>query len=593
MSIIKAVQILKNFSSLITGLLHTFRQYRRILCIIFVFAVTAASLNVIAPGIIKKMSDVIVLAEVNHTSVDMKKIAYYGIILAGMYSAASLLSLTQNFMTARFTSTLTRNYRSQINKKINRLPLSNFDSHSLGDILSRMTNDVDTLAQGLSDSLNSMVTSISMVLGTIIMMLFIYWRLAVLVILMMPLSMAVIFQTIRFSQKYFVRQQKQLGEINGQAEEIISNHTVVYAFNAQQSAQKNFDEINTKLSRSMERANFFSSILHPVMNFMGNLTYVVICIAGGYIAVKKADVSFVTTIVLFITYMNIFNSQIGNIANLSSVLQANAAASQRITEFLESNEEVKENKEKRLSKVIGNIEFKNVSFGYDPEKMIIHNLNIQIKAGEKVAIVGPTGAGKTTLVNLLMRFYDVTSGDILIDGISVKDMSKEEVRSCFGMVLQDTWLFEGTIRENISFGAENADDAQIKNACQLAYIDRFVSSLPDGYDTVIDEKANISQGQRQLLTIARAVAGNPGMMILDEATSSVDTRTEKLIQNAMDSISQGKTSFVIAHRLSTIQNADLILVLKDGDIIEQGTHTQLLKANGFYAKLYRSQFAAE
>lgn len=574
----------------IAELFHSLKRYRTLLYKTVALAVAGAVLKVIAPMIVKQLSDVIVMAEMNGTSVDLSKVTGYGIRLAVIYVVVMLLGLWQSVTAAKFSSAVTENYRSEINKKINRLPLGYFDSHSIGDVLSRMSNDVDTFGQGLNESLNSIVTGITMILGTVVMMFLSNQEIAIVVVLTMPVSVAIIVATVQFSQKYFTLQQRELGTINAQVEETFSCHTVVYSYNGQKLMQTRFDKINRELSDSIAKANFFSSVLHPVMSFMGNLSYVVICIVGGYIALNRTDVSFVTTIVVFITYMNIFNNQIGNAANISSVLQSNAAAYERVMEFLNQDEEQREEISLKHNKIKGNVEFRDVSFGYDPDKTIIHHLSFHVKAGQKVAIVGPTGAGKTTLVNLLMRFYEVSDGEILIDGRSIKTMSKQEVHNCFGMVLQDTWLFEGTIKENIRFGSKNRSDEEIKNACATAFIDRFIESLPKGYETVIDETANISQGQKQLLTIARAIVNDAPMMILDEATSFVDTRTEEQIQKAMDRISEGKTSFVIAHRLSTIKNADLILVLKDGDIVEQGKHEQLLKQGGFYAELYNSQF---
>ena len=425
-------------------------------------------------------------------------------------------------------------------------------------------------------------------------MMFINSPLLTLVMLgILPISMGFIFLLIKFSQKHFVKQQEKLAEINGQIEEIFSAHNVVKVFGGEKKEQKKFDKTNKELFSSSYKAQYMSGLMRPVMNFMGNLTYVAVCLLGGYIAYKNNDPVFAATLITFVMYMRMFNNQVSSIANISGTLQATAAAGERVFEFIEEKEQEVENKPKKLKKVVGTVEFKNVFFGYDEDTTIIHDFNAKIKAGQKVAIVGPTGAGKTTLVNLLMRFYEINSGDILIDGVSIKDMSREEVRSCFGMVLQDTWLFNGTIRDNISYGTTGKTKEEIENACCFAHIDHFIRSLSGGYDMVIDEKANISQGQKQLLTIARAMVNNSPMLILDEATSSVDTRTEEMIQKAMDKITANKTSFVIAHRLSTIKNADLILVMKDGNIIEQGNHKKLIAKGGFYADLYNSQFSKQ
>lgn len=577
----------KNFKKSFVQLGKSLKPFRWLIIMALAFAVASTTLNIVSPTIIKQLGTVII---VGGKSIDMGKVTYYGIVLICMYVGSGILNFLQGIIMAKVTAVMTKRYRTDISKKINRLPLKYFDDNQIGDILSRVTNDVDTLGQSLSNSLSSVISSVTMIIGAVIMMFVNSWLMTLIILAIMPISFALIFLIVKFSQKHFVRQQTNLGEINGQIEEIYSAHNVVAVFSGERKAQKKFDETNEKLFKSSFKANFLSGLMHPVMNFIGNLAYVVISIVGGYIAIKNSDPVFAATIVTFITYMRTFNMQISNIANISSTLQSTAAASERIFEFLEEEEQEEEHKERQLQTVKGNVEFKNVCFGYNPDKVIIHNFNASVKAGQKVAIVGPTGAGKTTLVNLLMRFYELNSGDILIDGVSIKAMPREEVRDCFGMVLQDSWLFEGTIRENISYGTAGLTDEQIEKACSFAHIDHFIRSLPGGYDMVIDEKANISQGQRQLLTIARVMVNNAPMLILDEATSSVDTRTEELIQKAMDKLSEGRTSFVIAHRLSTIKNADVILVLKDGDIVESGNHEELLEKGGFYADLYNSQF---
>ncbi len=580
----------KNFKKSFARLAKSLSGFKWLIIIAFTFAISSTTLNIVAPTIIKKLSEVIVKAGFAGIAVDMAKITYFGIILICMYVGSGILNFFQGFIMSKVTAVITRRYREGISKKINRLPLKYFDSNSIGDTLSRVTNDVDTLGQSLSNSLSSVISSVTMIIGAVIMMFVNSWLLTLVVIGIMPISMGLVLLIVKFSQKHFVRQQRELGEINGQIEEIYSAHNVVKVFSGEEKEQAKFDKTNKELFKSSFKANFLSGLMHPVMNFIGNVSYVVICILGGYIAIKNSDPVYAATIVTFITYMRTFNMQVSNVANISSTLQSTAAASERLFEFLDAEEQEEEHKERQLQKVSGNVEFKNVCFGYEREKVIIHNFSANIKAGQKVAIVGPTGAGKTTLVNLLMRFYEVNSGDILIDGISIKDMSREEVRGYFGMVLQDAWLFEGTIRENISYGTYGLSNEQIENACCFAHIDHFIRSLPNGYDMVIDEKANISQGQRQLLTIARVMVNNSPMLILDEATSSVDTRTEELIQKAMDKVSEGRTTFVIAHRLSTIKNSDIILVLKDGDIVESGNHEELLEKGGFYADLYNSQF---
>ncbi len=580
----------KNFKKSFARLAKSLSVFKWMIFISLAFAIASSAINIGAPSVIESLTKVIFKAVNSGAAIKMARVAYFGIILICMYVGSSILNFLQSFIMAKVTAVITKKYREDISKKINRLPLKYFDNSSIGDVLSRVTNDVDTLGQSLSNSLSSVISSVTMILGSVIMMFVKGWLMTLVVLAIMPISLGLIMIIVKFSQKHFVKQQDELGNINGQIEEIYSAHNVVKVFTGEQKEQEKFEETNKKLFKSAVKANVLSGFMHPIMNFMGNLAYIVICILGGYIAYRKGDFLYAATIVAFIMYMRTFNNQIGNIANISSTLQSTAAASERLFEFLDAEEQEEEHKDRQLQTVKGNVEFKNVCFGYDPDKVIIHNFSANIKAGQKVAIVGPTGAGKTTLVNLLMRFYEVNSGDILIDGVSIKDMPREEVRGYFGMVLQDAWLFEGTIRENISYGTYGLTNEQIETACSFAHIDHFIRSLPNGYDMVIDEKANISQGQRQLLTIARVMVNNAPMLILDEATSSVDTRTEELIQKAMDKVSEGRTSFVIAHRLSTIKNADIILVLKDGDIVESGNHEQLIEKNGFYADLYNSQF---
>ena len=580
----------KNFKKSFARLAKSLSVFKWMIFISLAFAIASSAINIGAPSVIESLTKVIFKAVNSGAAIKMARVAYFGIILICMYVGSSILNFLQSFIMAKVTAVITKKYREDISKKINRLPLKYFDNSSIGDVLSRVTNDVDTLGQSLSNSLSSVISSVTMILGSVIMMFVKGWLMTLVVLAIMPISLGLIMIIVKFSQKHFVKQQDELGNINGQIEEIYSAHNVVKVFTGEQKELEKFEETNKKLFKSAVKANVLSGFMHPIMNFMGNLAYIVICILGGYIAYRKGDFLYAATIVAFIMYMRTFNNQIGNIANISSTLQSTAAASERLFEFLDAEEQEEEHKDRQLQTVKGNVEFKNVCFGYDADKVIIHNFSANIKAGQKVAIVGPTGAGKTTLVNLLMRFYEVNSGDILIDGVSIKDMPREEVRGYFGMVLQDAWLFEGTIRENISYGTYGLTNEQIETACSFAHIDHFIRSLPNGYDMVIDEKANISQGQRQLLTIARVMVNNAPMLILDEATSSVDTRTEELIQKAMDKVSEGRTSFVIAHRLSTIKNADIILVLKDGDIVESGNHEQLLEKGGFYADLYNSQF---
>ncbi len=580
----------KEFKKSMKALFEYLKPFKILIIVSILFAALGTIFNLVGPQIIKEMGTVILEGSILR-NVDMAQILYFAVLLAILYVVASIFSVVQGFIMASVTAKVSKNLRNEISLKINKLPFKVFDKQSYGDILSRITNDVDLISQTLNDSLSQIITSVTLVIGVIIMMFINSVPLAVIAIVGTPLSMVCVLIIIKLSQKYFAEQQKGLGEINGHIEEIYSAHNVVVTYNGQESASKKFDKINEHLFSSSYKAQFLSGMMYPISSFIGNIVYVVIALVGGSIAIDNPI--FAVTIVAFITYLRMFNQQVSQVASVANTLQSTAAASERVFEFLKL-EEVSEQKEgKQIENFKGNVEFKDVCFGYEKDKQIIYNFSASIKAGSKVAIVGPTGAGKTTIVNLLMRFYEIDSGDILIDGISIKEMTRSEVRELFGMVLQDTWLFEGTIRENISYGTEGQSNEQIENACCFAHIDHFIRSLPNGYDMILDENANISQGQKQLLTIARAMVHNSPILILDEATSSVDTRTEIMIQKAMDKLMEGRTSFVIAHRLSTIKNADLILVLKDGNIIEYGNHNKLLAANGFYAELYNSQFTRE
>lgn len=580
----------KNFSKSIKQLTKSLKPYYVSIVFALLFAVVGTVLAIALPNVMKLVSEEIFSALSLKISIDMQKVMTISIWLICMCLTSAIFSYFQGFLMSGISAKVTKNLRTQISEKINRLPLKYFDSQTHGDILSRVTNDVDTIGQTLNQNLSSIVTSITMVIGSLVMMFVNSWQLTLITLCATPISMLLVLIIVKFSQKYFVKQQNALGEINGIVEENYSAHNIVKTFNAEQSAQASFEKVNKTLYSSGFKSQFLSGIMYPVMNFITNLVYVMVCVVGGIISIDKPI--FAVTIIAFIEYMRIFNQQIGQIAQISGTLQSAAAASERVFEFLNQEEQPVEIGDKiMLSDVKGLVEFKNVSFGYEKDKTIIHNFSAKILPGQKVAIVGPTGAGKTTLVNLLMRFYEIDEGDILIDGVSIKDMTRENVRALFGMVLQDTWIFDGTIRENISYGTTNKTDKEVEDACCFAHIDHFIRSLPNGYDMMLDETANISQGERQLLTIARAMVNNAPMLILDEATSSVDTRTEVQIQKAMDKLTEGRTSFVIAHRLSTIKNADQILVMKDGNIIEQGNHESLLKQNGFYAELYNSQFA--
>ena len=512
-------------------------------------------------------------------------------LLIGLYILSAIFRYIQTWLMTQVTQTVTFRMRRQLSEKINRLPLSYFDKQTYGEVLSRVTNDVDTISQTLNQSLSQIVSSTVMVLGILVMMFSISWQMSLVALLVLPLAGGVITLIAKSSQKQFLRQQTQLGELNGHIEEMYGGHQVMRVFNGQKKSLAKFSRINNQLQESAWKAQFLSGLIYPIMNFIGNIGYVIMAILGGWLAIegrlKIGDIQ------AFIQYIDQFNQPLVQVANIANVLQSTAAAAERVFEFLDEPEEQVEGKDLvKLAHVKGEVEFDNVVFGYQPDKTIIKGLSAHIKPGQRVAIVGPTGAGKTTLVNLLMRFYEINSGAIKIDGVDIRQMKRSDVRQMFGMVLQDTWLFNGTIRQNLLYGNPTASEEEMVATAKEAHVDHFVRSLPGGYDMVLGEEAtNISQGEKQLLTIARAMLARTPMLILDEATSSVDTRTEVLIQKAMDKLMQGKTSFVIAHRLSTIRDADLILVVRDGNIIEQGKHDELLQQNGFYAELYNSQFA--
>ena len=513
------------------------------------------------------------------------------ILLIGLYVLSAIFRYIQTWIMTQVTQTVTFRMRQQLSEKINRLPLSYFDKQTYGEVLSRITNDVDTISQTLNQSLSQIVTSTITVLGILVMMFSISWQMSLVALLVLPLAGGVITLIAKNSQKQFLHQQTQLGELNGHIEEMYGGHQVMRVFNGRKKSIAKFSKINNQLQESAWKAQFFSGLIYPIMNFIGNIGYVVMAILGGWLAIngrlKIGDIQ------AFIQYVDQFNQPLVQVANIANILQSTAAAAERVFEFLDEPEEaVESNNLVKLSNAKGEVEFNKVVFGYKPDQTVIKGLSAHIKPGQRVAIVGPTGAGKTTLVNLLMRFYEINSGSIKIDGVDIRRMKRSDVRQMFGMVLQDTWLFNGTIRQNLMYGNPKATEEEMIKTAKEAHVDHFVRSLPGGYDMVLgEEAANISQGEKQLLTIARAMLEKAPMLILDEATSSVDTRTEVLIQKAMDKLMQGKTSFVIAHRLSTIRDADLILVVKDGNIIEQGNHETLLKQNGFYAELYNSQFA--
>ena len=522
---------------------------------------------------------------------DMSRVKTIVIFIGSLYVISAVLSYIQNFSMTTISNEFARKLRSNISVKINKLPLRYFDSHETGDVLSRVTNDVDTIAHNLNQSLATLVTSVTLFIGSIVMMFYTNWVMAITAILSSLIGFSLMFLILGKSQKYFVRRQEELGDMNGYIEEMYSAHNVVRAYNGTRDAIDKFKGLNDKLYDSNRKSVFFSTMLQPIMGFVGNFGYVCVCIVGALL-VNNGNISF-GVIVAFVLYVRLFTNPLNQMAQAMTNLQSVGAASERVFEFLDEDEMSREEHiTKRLSKskTKGNIEFKNVKFGYDPDKTIIKDFSVNVKPGQKIAIVGPTGAGKTTMVNLLMKFYEINSGDILIDGISIRDLSRENIHDLFCMVLQDTWLFDGTIGENIRFNKEDISDEEIWEACKVVGVSHFIKTLPGGLDAKIGDNDTISQGQKQLFTIARAMLEDAPFLILDEATSNVDTRTEELVQKAMDKLTHGRTSFIIAHRLSTIKNADLILVMKEGNIIETGNHKELMDKNGFYAELYNSQF---
>lgn len=526
-------------------------------------------------------------------SIDFSSIIDLIELLIAIYLLSSLFSYVQGWIMAGVTQKVTYNLRRNISLKINKLPLKYFDTRTHGEVLSRVTNDVDTISQTLNQSLVQVVTSVTAILGILVMMLTINWLMTLVAIIVLPVSIGMITLVVKRSQKYFVQQQVSLGKINGHVEEMFSGHTIMKAFNGEQRSMNDFRKINGELYESAWKSQFFSGLLHPIMIFVGNIGYVIVAVLGGWLAIKGTIN--IGDIQAFIQYMNQFGQPIAQSANIANVMQSTAAAAERVFEFLNVEEEVPEaSNPVILTSAKGAVDFENVVFGYDPDKTIIKGFTASIKPGQRVAIVGPTGAGKTTIVNLLMRFYDVNSGTIKVDGVDIRNMKRADLRKQFGMVLQDTWLFSGTIEGNIAYGKTDASHNEITDAASAAHVDHFIRALPGGYGMMLNEEAdNISQGEKQLLTIARAMLADAPMLILDEATSSVDTRTEALIQAAMEKLMAGRTSFVIAHRLSTIRTSDLILVMRDGNIVEHGIHKELLAQNGFYAQLYNSQFAGK
>lgn len=635
----------KNFQSTMKKLIRYTRNYWRSIILVFFFAIVSTVFSIVGPKLLGHVTNQIVddyvsikfyegvhsqlpkgtiipkgttgevflkrapksitqklsageLAKINHLdlstrpSINFQKIRNLVLFLIALYIISALFSYLQGYIMSHVSQKITYSLRRDISLKINRLPLKYFDTRTYGEVLSRVTNDVDTISQTLNQSLSQIITSVTMIIGIIAMMFSINWLMTLVTLIVLPVSFLFISLIVKKSQHYFLDQQNSLGSLNGHIEEMYGGHNVMKVFNGQKQSIAKFNKINQKLYQSAWKSQFLSGLMMPVMNFIGNLGYVAIAILGGWLAinnrVKIGDIQ------AFIQYVRQFNQPIAQTANIANVLQSTAAAAERVFEFLDEKEETPEVVNPvKLTKTTGHISFKDVVFGYHPDKTIIKNFSAEVKPGQRVAIVGPTGAGKTTIVNLLMRFYEVNCGVIEIDGINVQDFTRHDLRSLFGMVLQDTWLFNGTIKENLRYGNHKATNDEVISAARAAHVDHFVRALPKGYQLELNEEAdNLSQGEKQLLTIARAMLADPPILILDEATSSVDTRTEVLIQKAMENLMKGKTSFVIAHRLSTIRDADLILVMNEGNIVEQGTHRELITKQGFYANLYNSQFAS-
>ena len=569
-------------------------EYKIAIIIVMIFAIGSTIFSIVGPKILGNATTEIytgLMNKINGTGgIDFAKIGKIILFALGLYAVSALFSMIQSYIMAGVAQKTTYKIRNELTEKINKLPMKYFDKRTNGEVLSIISNDVDTLSTGLNQSITQIITSIFTIIGILVMMLSISWEMTLVSLLILPISAVILKKVIGKSQKYFVKQQEYLGHVNGQVEEVYGGHNIVKVFGRENEAIKEFEKDNQELYKSGWRSQFLSGLMYPLMNFVGNVGYVAVAILGGYFAVKGRIT--VGNIQSFIQYNKQFTQPIGQVAQISSTIQSMLAAAERIFEFLEEKEEVEDVK-KPLSTdgLKGNIKFEHVHFGYDQEKTIINDFNADVKDGQKIAIVGPTGAGKTTMVKLLMRFYDVNSGAILLDGHNIKEFKRGELRKMFGMVLQDTWLFGGTIKENIKYSKPDATDSEVIESAKAAHVHHYIKTLSKGYDAKINEEStNISAGQKQLLTIARVILANPKILILDEATSSIDTRTEQQIQSAMDNLMKGRTSFIIAHRLSTIKNADLILVMDHGDIVEQGNHEELLAKDGFYAKLYNSQF---
>lgn len=585
----------KKFKKTLKEMARYLKPYFPLILIAVVASVIATILQIIGPDKLKLITDEItkglpkmVKGKPVMAAIDMDKVKSITMMLVIFYGSSLLLNLLQRFIMADVTQKISKSFREKIANKVNKLPFSYFDNTTFGDILSRVTNDVDTISQSLNQSVGSLLTSVVMLVGTVVMMIYNSGILTVTTILSSLVGFVVIIIIMKKSQKHFKAQQENLGDINGQIEEVYTGHNVIKAYNAGEMMIDEFEETNKKLYTSAWKSQFLSGLMMPVMQFAGNFSYVMVCIVGGALAIN-GKISF-GVIVAFMIYVRLFTNPLSDIAQSFNTLQRAAAAGERVFEFLNEKELEEENVTEKLDRAKGEVEFKDVRFGYNPDKIIIKDFSVKVNPGEKIAIVGPTGAGKTTIVNLLMRFYEINDGQILVDGIDTKKLSRDNLRDQFCMVLQDSWIFEASVRENITFGEENITDEELIDVCKRVNLDHFIRTLPQGYDTILNDKQSLSQGQLQLLTIARAMVSHAPMLILDEATSSVDTRTEIIVQDAMDELAKGRTSFVIAHRLSTIKNADLILVMKDGDIVEKGKHDELLAQDGFYAQLYNAQF---
>ena len=585
----------KEFKKTLKEMVGYLKPYFPLILIAVVASVIATILQIIGPDKLKLITDEItkglpkmVKGKPVLASINMDNVKSITIMLVIFYGSSLLLNLLQRFIMADVTQKISKSFREKIAVKINKLPFSYFDNTTYGDILSRVTNDVDTISQSLNQSIGTLLTSIVMLLGTLVMMIYNSGILTITTILSSLVGFVFITIIMKKSQKYFKAQQQNLGDINGQIEEVYTGHNVIKAYNAGERVIDEFEQMNTQLYTSAWKSQFLSGLMMPIMQFAGNFSYVMVCIVGGALAIN-GKISF-GVIVAFMIYVRLFTNPLSDIAQSFNTLQRAAAAGERVFEFLNEKELEEENVTEKLDRAKGEVEFKDVRFGYNPDKIIIKDFSVKVNPGEKIAIVGPTGAGKTTIVNLLMRFYEINDGQIFVDGIDTKKLSRDNLRDQFCMVLQDSWVFEASVRENITFGEKDITDEELIDVCKRVNLDHFIRTLPNGYDTILNDKQSLSQGQLQLLTIARAMVSHAPMLILDEATSSVDTRTEIIVQDAMDELAKGRTSFVIAHRLSTIKNADLILVMKDGDIVEKGKHDELLKRDGFYAQLYNAQF---